>query len=423
MIDFTLSPDVRAFLGRLTAFIDEEVVPLEAELTEDDFRVHPSRVETDILPGLRKKARDADVYAPQLPREYGGQDLSATALAFVAERCGPHPLAAYAINMMAPDEATMHLLVHFGSEEQKERWLRPLAAGEIRSCFGMTEPDAGSDPRRISATAERLEDGSWRLNGHKVFTTGAFGAAFCLFMAVTGPDASPGKGLSMFLVPTDTDGFEIVRDVQTMGMHGFGGHPSIRLDDVVVGSEAQLGELGKGFEMAQARLGTGRMGHAMRWIGIAQAAIDLAAARALERETFGEKLARRQAVQWWLADGATQLWACRLMVLNTLWKIENGLDHRTEVAMVKTHVAEVLGEILDNALQVFGGWGYTAEFPIERWYRDARAARIYDGPSEVHRMFVARNLFREVAETGGAAATCGDTVVWSDRIAGEAAGG
>jgi acyl-CoA dehydrogenase len=422
MIDFTVPPEILEFLDRLQAFIDTEVAPLEDQLTEDDFRGADSRVEVEVLPKLRGKAREAGVYAPQLPPEFGGLGLGTTALAFVSERCGPHPLASYAINMMAPDEATMHLLERFGTDEQKERWLEPLAAGEIRSCFGMTELDAGSDPRRISSTAERRDGGGWRINARKVFTSGAIGAAFCVVMAVSDPDAPPGRGISMFLVPTDAPGFEIVRDLHTMGAHGLGGHPEIALTDVHVGPEAQLGELGAGFEMAQSRLGTGRMGHAMRWIGIAQQAIDLAAQRALERETFGERLAERQAVQWWLADGATRLYAARLMVLNTLWKIERGLDHRTEVAMVKTYVAEVLGEIVDKALQVHGGWGYTTDFPFERWYRDARAARIYDGPSEVHRMLVARNLFKEVLAGGTANRSCGDTLAVARELSGKAGG-
>lgn len=410
MIDFTLEPDTVDFLDRLQSFVDDEVVPVEESLTREDFAGHPNRVETDVLPKLRERAREAGVYAPQISEEHGGLGLGTTTLAFISEKCGPHPLASYAINMMAPDEATMHLLEQFGSPEQQERWLRPLVDGEIRSCFGMTEPDAGSDPRRISSTATRTEDG-WRIDAHKVFTSGAIGAAFCVVMAVSDPDAKPGHGISMFIVPTDSRGFEIVRDLETMGSHGLGGHPEIRLDGVEVGPEAQLGELGAGFAMAQSRLGTGRLGHAMRWIGIAQRALDLAAQRALQRETFGDRLARRQAVQWWLADGATRIYASRLMVLNALWRIQNGLPHRTEVAMIKVYVAEMLDEVVDNALQVHGGWGYTTDFPFERWYRDARAARIYDGPSEVHRMFTARELFKEVMESGTANATCGDVLV------------
>ncbi|MGH9021956.1 MAG: acyl-CoA dehydrogenase family protein, partial [Acidimicrobiia bacterium] len=190
-----------------------------------------------------------------------------------------------------------------------------------------------------------------------------------------------------------------------------------RWSGVVVGPDALLGERGAGFEMAQSRLGVGRMGHAMRWIGISQRCVELSAKRALERETFGAPLATRQAIQWWLADGATLVQACRLMVLHACWKIERGLPHRTEVSMVKTFVAEALGEIVDKALQVHGGWGYTDDFPFARWYRDARAARIYDGPSEVHRIVVARAVLGEVAKTGHALEACGDLLASTRREA------
>lgn len=407
MIDLEVPKPTRVFIERLERFLESHVVPAEDKYGEEDVR--DGTFESRALPRLRAAARDAGVYAPQLPPELGGQGLGITALALVSERCGPYAFGSLALNMMAPDEATMHLLQHFGSPEQRERWLVPLAAGELRSCFGMTEPDAGSDPRRIASTAERVP-GGWRINAHKVFTTGALGAAFCVVMAVSDPDAGPGRGISMFLVPSDADGFEIVRDLHTMGFHALGGHPELRLRDVVVDDGAVLGRLGAGFEMAQSRLGIGRIGHAMRWIGIGQRCVDLAAQRAQERETFGAPLSDRQAVQWWLADGATLLYASRLMVLNACWRIERGLPHRTEVAMVKTFVAEALGEIVDKALQVHGGWGYTTDFPFERYYRDARAARIYDGPSEVHRMSVARAVLKQVARTGSARTVCGDLV-------------
>jgi alkylation response protein AidB-like acyl-CoA dehydrogenase len=409
LIDLSLPDEARAVVARLEEFIAGEVAPAEAGVTEADLT--SGAVERGVLPALRAAARRAGVYAPQLPPEWGGQGLGATALALIAERCGPHPLAALALNCAAPDEANLHLLLHFGTPEQRERWLRPLADGAIRSCFGMTEPDAGSDPRRISSTAVPLPGGGWRINAHKLFTTGAIGAAFCIVMAVSEPDAPPGRGISMFIVPTDTPGFEVVRDLHMMGFACLGGHPEITLRDVVVGPEALLGERAEGFAMAQARLGTGRIGHAMRWIGIAQRALDLAATHALGRETFGAPLAERQAVQWWLADGATRLHAARLMVLEACWRIERGLPHATQVSMVKTFTAELLGEIVDQALQVHGGRGYTDDLPLARWYRDARAARIYDGPSEVHRMAIARRLLREVAETGGSRRTTGDPLL------------
>lgn len=414
-MDFTVPADTVEFVERVQRFIDHHVVPAEEDITEDDFA--NGRVENEVLPPLRDKARSEGVFGPQLPKEYGGQERDVTTLALVAERCGPYLLASPSLNAMAPDEATMHLLLKFGNESQRDRWLAPLARGDTRSCFAMTEPDAGSDPRRISTRAERI-DGGWRINGRKVFTTGARGAAFCVVMAVSNPDAPPGQGVSMFIVPADNPGFRIVRDIHTMGFPSMGGHPETAFEDVVVGDEAVLGELGAGFQMAQARLETGRLGHSMRWVGIAQRALDMMAKRSLERETFGAPLASRQSIQWWLSDGTTSLYAARLMILNACWRIENGLPAHSQVSMIKTYVSEVLNDIVDKALQVFGGWGYTTDFPIEQWYRDARAARIFDGPSEVHRMTIARRVLRAVRNEGTASDLCGD-ILTTTRAASE----
>jgi len=406
MIPLELEPETAQFLDRLDRFIVDVVVPVESQLAPIDIRLQRERVETELLPPLRAAAREAGVYGPQLAPEYGGLGLPMTTLAFVAERCGPHRLAALAINMMAPDEASMHLLELFGDAEQKERWLRPLAMGEIRSCFGMTEPDAGADARRISTLATPMDTG-WRIDGRKAFTSGAIGASLCIVMANADPSIPRSGGISMFLVPTDTPGFRVLRELEPMGYYELGGLCEVELDGVEVGPEALLGEVGRGLAMARERLGRGRIGHAMRWIGIAQQALDLGAARAQERVTFGEPLARRQAVQWWLADGATQLRCSRLLVLDALYRMENGLPHETEVSMIKTYVAEMLNKIVDDALQIFGGWGYTDDFPLAGWYRDARSARIYDGPSEIHRWMVARRVLKDVSEFGTSAAICG----------------
>lgn len=413
MIDFTVEPDAVAYIERLERFIADHVVPVEPEVTEGD--ITSGAIQHTLLPKLRRAARSAKVYAPNLPAAWGGCEVGVTTLALAAERCGPHPLASLALNCMAPDEATMHLLLTYGDSEQQQQWLRPLADGTIRSCFGMTEPDAGSDPRRIQSTATALRSGGWRLDGHKVFTTGAIGAAFCVVMAVSEPDAPSKHAISMFIVPTNSDGFRVVRDLPTLGYGALGGHPEVALEGVEVGPDALLGERGDGLAMAQSRLGIGRLGHAMRWIGVAQRALDLMADYATRRETFGQPLAARQAVQWWLADGATKIYAARLMVLDACWRIEQDLAPRAQVSMIKTFVAETLNEVVDNALQSHGGWGYTDDFPFARWYRDARAARIYDGPSEVHRMLVARELFKALGEYGTSRTITGDPVATATR--------
>lgn len=383
--------DHARWLSSLDEFLREHVEPIEGDLEAEDWRPG-GRIERELLPTLRRHARRYGVYAPQVGIEHGGQGLPLRTLAAIAERCGPHALGSLAINMMAPDEATMNLLETYGTPQQHEQWLRPLVAGTARSCFGMTEPDAGSDPRRIRTTARRTATG-WRIDGDKAFTSGADGAAVNVVMA-RAVDGGTDHGISMFLVPTDTRGWRIVRHMRPMGYRELGGLCEVGLEGVEVPASALLGRLGDGLQMAQARLVRGRLGHAMRWIGIAQAAMDLATVHARSRETFGSVLAERQAVQWWLADDATDLWACRLMVDDVLATIDAGEDPRVKVAQLKVRASEMLGRVVDHAIQVFGGWGYLDDLPLERWYRDARAARIYDGPSEVHRMYVARRVLR-----------------------------
>jgi alkylation response protein AidB-like acyl-CoA dehydrogenase len=321
-------------------------------------------------------------------------------MALISQECGTSALASLALNAMAPDEGNMHLLLHAGTEEQKETYLRPLAGAEMRSCFAMTERAAGSDPTMLRTTATADGDG-WVLDGEKWFISGANGAGFAIVVAVTDPEAvSRHRRHSLFLVDASSPGWRVVREIPVMGTHGPGGHCEVLLESCRVPAAAMLGERGAGLALAQARLGPARLAHAMRWIGMAQRALDLAAARALDREAFGKALSEHQAVQWMLADSATQLYAARLMVLHAAWKIETGQDHRQEVAFVKVFVSEALGDIVDRALQIHGALGYSGDLPLERFYRDARAARLYDGPSEVHRMAIARALLKAAEETG-----------------------
>jgi alkylation response protein AidB-like acyl-CoA dehydrogenase len=390
VIDFTIPPELADVRGRVRAFVRDEVLPAETT---------PAGVEELIEP-LREKARASGLWNPHLPDAYGGLGLGALGVALVQEECGPSPLASLALNCMAPDEGTMHVLLDHATEEQKQRYLRPLADAEVRSCFAMTEKEvSGSDPTTLRTIARSEGDG-WVIDGEKWFISGADGAAFSLVMAVTDPDGPPHRRASLFLVETDNPGWRVVRDVPVMGTHLPGGHCEIRLETCRVGAEAMVGERGAGFAIAQSRLGHGRLGHAMRWIGMAQHALDLAAERARQREAFGRTLAEHEGVQFMLADSAMQLHAARLMVLHAAWKVERGVDHRQEVAMVKVFVAEALGDIVDRALQVHGALGYSGDTPLERFYRDARAARIYDGPSEVHRMAIARALLKASAEGG-----------------------
>ena len=395
MIDFTFPPELEDIRSRVADFVRDVVLPVETEIDEGNM--------DERLGALRAAARAAGLWNPHLPSEWGGLGLGPLGMALVSQELGVSGLASLALNCMAPDEGNMHLLLHTANEAQKERYLRPLSEGRVRSCFAMSEKEVGSsDPTQLRAVAVR--DGEdWLLSGEKWFITGANGAAFAIVVAKTetehdAPD--PRDRYTLFLVDDDNPGWRVVREIPVMGTHGPGGHCEVRLDDCRVPASAVLGEPGKGFALAQVRLGPARLAHAMRWIGVAQRALDIATERSVLREAFGKQLVRHEAVAWMLADSAIELYAARLMVLHSAWKIETGRDFKQEVAMVKVEVSETLGRIVDRAIQICGSLGYSGDLPLERFYRDARAARIYDGPSEVHRMLIARNLVKAMAAMG-----------------------
>jgi acyl-CoA dehydrogenase len=393
VIDFTIPPELDELRLRVRAFVDDVVLPVEPDTDETNFDAR--------LADLRARAREAGLWNPHLPPEWGGLGLGALGMALVSQELGVSGLASLALNCMAPDEGNMHLLLHTADGAQQERYLRPLAEGRIRSCFAMTERDvASSDPTLLRTSAEPSE-GGWVLNGEKWFISGAEGASFAIVVARTEPeDTDARKAYSLFLVDGDNPGWRVIREIPVMGTHGPGGHCEVRLEDCRVGPAAMIGGRGEGFSLAQVRLGPARLAHAMRWIGVAQRALDIATERALVREAFGKPLIRHEAVAWMLADSAMELYASRLMVLHSAWKIETARDFRQEVAMVKAFVSEVLGHVVDRAIQVCGSLGYSTDLPLERFYRDARAARIYDGPSEVHRMVIARNLAKAMLAEG-----------------------
>jgi acyl-CoA dehydrogenase len=384
VIDFAVPDDLEALRQRVAAFVAREAIPAEAQMDLD--REPDARV----VEALRAKARAAGLWTPHLPREWGGLGLSTVGMALVSQELGASSLAPLALNCSAPDEGNMHTLLSFGTPAQQQRWLKPLAEGRIRSCFAMTEKAAGADPRGLRTTATRDGD-AWRLRGEKWFITGARGAAFAITVARTG------EGFSLFLVDAQDPGWKLVRDVPVMGTHAPGGHGEVALD----GARGELlGVEGHGLEHAQHRLGGGRIAHAMRWIGAAQRALDLASRRALEREAFGGPLAEKEAVQWMIADSATELHLARLVVMHAAWKIDQGLPHRQEIAMLKVHVANALQRIADRAIQIHGALGYSEDTPLARLWRDARAARIYDGPDEVHQMSIARGVLNATRERG-----------------------
>ena len=392
-MDFDLSPELIELRDRVAAFVRDEVIPAEKNAPDID--------------ALRQKARKAGIYGPQLPREYGGLGLGTVAMCVVFEQAGRSFLGPLALNCAAPDEGNMHLLSLYATDAQREQYLRPLIEGKIRSCFAMSEPapGAGSDPTMMQTRAERAGAG-WEINGHKWFTTGAAGAALAITMAVTdrsvvaGALAGNGRAgapattpVTMFLVPTNTPGFRVLRSIPTMGGHD-PGHGEVQYDRVRVPDSAVLGKPGDGFKMAQVRLTPARLTHCMRWLGVAQRSLEIAIERAKGREAFGKKLADHQAVQWMIADSEIELHASRLMVMQAAWKHERGDDVRHESSICKVFVAEAVNRVIDRAIQICGALGISTDTPLEHFYREARAFRIYDGPSEVHRMVIARNLLR-----------------------------
>jgi acyl-CoA dehydrogenase len=401
-LDFTLPPDLRDLIDRVRAYVEEEALPAEAEIADPGDLI----ASWDVVERLRERARERGLFTPHLPEEWGGLGTGPLGMALISQECGVSGLASLGLNAMAPDEGNMHTLLIAGTREQLETYLRPLAEGRVRSCFAMTEPDvASSDPTNLQTTA--VHDGDeWVLNGRKWCITGADGAAFAIVVAKTGDDGGHGD-YSLILVPTDTPGWRIVRHPDWMGSHSPGGHPEIELDGVRVPAGNLLGGEGEGFKIAQQRLAGGRLAHAMRWIGAAQRALDLSSARLLTRRAFGKELARHQGLQFMLADSAMDLYASRLMVLHTAWKVERGLPHRQEVAMTKTFVSEAFGRIADRAVQMHGAAGIAMDLPIARIFQDARAARIYDGASEVHRMVVARDMLKLAAGGESVRAACG----------------
>jgi acyl-CoA dehydrogenase len=392
-MDFAVSPPIQDLARAARRVVDEQILPIERMVLDHGFHAAEWEIAT-----LRARLRQEGLLALPLPREWGGAGLSLLEFATVGEVLGRSVIGHYVFNVQAPDAGNMELLLHHGTPEQKERWLRPLVAGEIRSCFGMTEPEfAGSNPVRLGTTA-RQEGDHYVLDGHKWFTSSAEGAAFCIVMAVTNPEAAkPHARASQILVPTDTPGFEIVQNLAVMGERGEGwlSHAEVRLDGARVPVANRIGPEGAGFALAQERLGPGRIHHCVRWLGICERAFDLMAERAASRELgAGKPLGSRQIVQEWIAESRAEIEAARLLVLRTAWRIdqEGAAAARDDVSLIKFHTAAVLQRVLDRAIQTHGALGLTESTPLAFWWRHERGARIYDGADEVHKTAVARRI-------------------------------
>jgi len=388
--DLAPTQDVAALRARYRAFMDEHIYPNEAAIGREDDDAHA------LLDSLRAQAKAEGLWAPHLPPEAGGTGSGFLAYAHLNEDIGRSTWAQYVFGCQAPDAGNGEILHMFGTPEQKERFLAPLVAGDVRSFFSMTEPEVpGSDPTTLRTRAVRDGD-EWVIDGHKWFSSGAEGAAFGIVMAVTDPDAPPHARATQIIVPANTPGVDVVRPVPVMGHAGRGWstHCEIRYTGVRVPVANTLGAAGAGFMIAQKRLGPGRIHHVMRWLGQMQRAFELMCRYSLEREAFGSPLADKQTVQNWIADSAAEIQACRLMTLDAAHKIDAGDEARVEVSIIKFYAARVLNEVIDRAIQVHGARGLTDETPLAVMSMMARGGRIYDGPDEVHRMVVARRILK-----------------------------
>jgi acyl-CoA dehydrogenase len=394
--DFSTEPEFQEQLDWMRAFVRDEIWPLEtivAELSQEDLDA--------IYAPLQEEVKRRGLWAAHLPPELGGQGFGQVKLGLMHEILGTSPFGPNAFGCQAPDSGNSEILALAGTPEQKERWLYPLLAGDLKSAFSMTEPHtAGADPTQLQTRAVRDGD-EWVIDGRKWFSSNGSIADFLIVMAVTDPDARPHQRASMFLVPADTPGVNILRDVATMehpqeSFGKLGGHAEIVYEGVRVPADALLGGEGEGFLIAQHRLGPGRIHHCMRWLGVSKRAFDMLCERSLYRYAHGSVLADKQTVQNWIADSAAQMQAARLMTLHAAWIMDTqgASAARKEIALIKFYGAQVLHDVVDRALQVHGSLGYSTDLPLEAMYRFARGARLYDGPDEVHRQSVARLILR-----------------------------
>ncbi len=402
--DFSTEREFQEQLDWMRALVRDEIWPIETvfeQLGQEGF--------VRAIAPLQERVKERGLWAAHLPPDLGGQGFGQVKLGLMHEILGSSVFAPSVFGNQAPDSGNSEVLAMAGTEDQKQQYLHPLLAGDLKSAFSMTEPgNAGSDPTLLQTTA--VEDGdSWVINGHKWFSSNGSVADFLIVMAISEPDAHSYQRASMFLVPADTPGVQILRDVPTMEhpdehFGRIGGHAEILYEDVRVPKDALLGPRGAGFLIAQQRLGPGRIHHCMRWLGVSRRAFDMLCERAVSRYAHGSLLADKQTVQNWIADSAAGMQAARLMTLQAAWKMdrEGASAARQEIALIKFYGAGVMHDVVDRALQVHGSLGYSTDLPLEAMYRFARGARLYDGPDEVHRQSVARQIQRgyEAPEDG-----------------------
>jgi acyl-CoA dehydrogenase len=397
-IDLTPDPHVAELAARTAAFVRTVAAP-----EEERFAGVATTGGEELRRHLQQAARETGVFAPHVAKEYGGHGLDMRARAVVFEEAGWSLFGPLALNIAAPDEGNMHLLAEVATAEQKERYLRPLAEGAVRSCFAMTEPapGAGSDPAALSTVATPTT-GGWLVDGRKWFITGADGAAYTICMARTSGQPGDRGGATMFLIDAGTPGMRIIRHIETLDEGFFGGHCEIEFDGVFVSEASVLGAVDKGFEYAQVRLAPARLTHCMRWLGIARRAQEIAVDRAGEREMFGARLGDLGMVQAMVADSEIDIAASRLLIWQACAELDQGRSAAQSSSIAKTFVAEAVGRVVDRSLQICGALGISGDTLLSRYHREVRPFRIYDGPSETHRWAIAKRRLRQAHVPAGA---------------------
>ncbi len=390
-MDFTLSPETEDIRKRIRAFVEEHLLALEADPESFD---EYENINQDLLGKMREKAKSEGLWALAMPAERGVQGLDTVSMAACYEEMNRSIFGPEVFNAAAPDDGNMIVLNKVGTEAQKDKWLQPIIDGTVRSSIVMTEPHpgAGSDPAGMMKTTATKKDDSWIIQGHKWFITGAGAAQHFLLVARTSDD--PRKGLTAFMFDRDQPGWGIVRRIPIMGPEEHGGHCELMFTDLEIPDENRLLEVGDGLKVVQIRLGTARLTHCMRWLGMAKRALEIAGEYVEEREAFGQKLIERESVQMKLGQAAMAIHSGRLLVMNAAWKLDQGDFARKEVSMAKVAVADTLHLAVDTAIQLCGAKGYSKDTLLEWMYRYARQARLVDGASEVHEMVLAR-FFRD----------------------------
>jgi acyl-CoA dehydrogenase len=404
-IDFTLSPELEDLRLRVRDFITSVVKPGEARIGNPDEIERGDYIR--ILIEMRNEARAAGLWLPHMPAEWGGMGLGHVELAMVQAEAAKAYYGPWVLNCQAPDEGNMHTLLHWATDAQKEKYLRPLCDGIAMSCFAMTEPEvAGSDPTLIQTRAV-LDGDHWVINGHKWFISNARRAAFAILIARTedNPDR-PQAANTGFIVDIPSEGWNRVREVETM--HGSSGHSEIRIENLRVPAGNILGGRGQGHRLGQYRLGPARLAHCMRWLAQAETALDMMVDRSLKRFAHGSLLAEKQGIQWMIADSTMELYQAKLMVLHAAYRIDNKLDFVSEVSMAKHFVANALGRIIDRSIQVHGALGYSTDTPLAHMYQHARWARFADGADEVHQMRIAQRTIAAYTKEGSTRVATGD---------------